>query len=1056
LVVLLLRALRWRTAASLAVLVVAAVAVGGAALGPLYVRSAEESFLLDRVAGAADVPFSTDLELRATTVTQPPSYTPDGKLRPIDIGRLNDEITQRLSSLTALDPWYGPAGGWITVPPAAVHTLDGRTLGEARTSWHPGACAGMQLVTGRCPAADDEVLVSDRLLDQNGLRIGSTLLVDLTPPPQGPASAPTRADARAVTVVGTYRLGSADPQVWGPTRPAEYTEKRDKLADKLFLDEILLQRNWIRKASGEASTTVFRLLRPGLARTQDLDAAGNVADRESSALAAHELVAIQSNPQQMVFTVHAGMPSFLADLAGERRQLQVTGFAVTAQLVVLSWFVLFVVVSATSEERAAEVALAKLRGLSPWQTLRFGFAESGLLLVVAAPVGLLAGWALVRLLITTLPLPRTAALLDGPTWVATGLGLIGALVAALLALRRMLTTPVLDELRRTGGTRAALARTVAVDAAALTLAAEGVYLLRTGNDNPAALVSPGLLAVAAGLLTVRLLPWGARVAVRWTAASLHVATFLAVRNVARRPGGARLVVLVTIAAALGVFSVSTWTVSRDTRADQARQEVGAATVLHVTANSPTELARLVERADPSGRWAMAAAQLDRTSTGPVLGVQTERLAAVTVWDPAWADTAFPALTTALHPARPAPILVRGRVVLTGRGLLGPGGAPVLLLQLQQQDGIMRTFDLGPLRSGTARYTTSLDGCGQGCRLRSLVLKGPGLGTRVSNGGLLLTGVEDSGGTVDASLRTASAWRVQPRQGSIGEASEDARSAEAGPDGLKITYSGLLAHDDVVVEVADRPVPVPAVSGPARQTDPDEHSPNAFHDSGLSGASIVLRRVATGALPRVGRTGVMADLVDLAEIDQGAWLEVDYQVWLAGGAPQQVRDGVTRLGARTVAVETLAARRAELDRDAGSLAVLLTLAAALVGVVLVLSTVLATAYVGGRRRAYELAALGSLGASRRLLVRAGSREQVFLVLIGTVVGTVVGFAGTLAVLAALPGVTLAATTPVQHEPRLLPVVAVILVALLLVAAVAHLGARRIVAAASADLLRESQA
>jgi hypothetical protein len=82
----------------------------------------------------------------------------------------------------------------------------------------------------------------------------------------------------------------------------------------------------------------------------------------------------------VVFTVRAGLPSFLADLAGDRRQVQVTGFAVTAQLVVLSWFVLFVVVAATSEERAAEVALAKLRGHSPWQTLRFGFAETGLLL----------------------------------------------------------------------------------------------------------------------------------------------------------------------------------------------------------------------------------------------------------------------------------------------------------------------------------------------------------------------------------------------------------------------------------------------------------------------------------------------------------------------------------------------------------------------------------------------------------------------------------------------------------------------------------------------------
>ncbi len=52
------------------------------------------------------------------------------------------------------------------------------------------------------------------------------------------------------------------------------------------------------------------------------------------------------------------------------------------------------------------------------------------------------------------------------------------------------------------------------------------------------------------------------------------------------------------------------------------------------------------------------------------------------------------------------------------------------------------------------------------------------------------------------------------------------------------------------------------------------------------------------------------------------------------------------------------------------------------------------------------------------------------MIGTVVGAVVGYTGTLAVLAALPGVTLVATTPVRHEPRLLTVVVVVLVAVLL--------------------------
>ena len=98
--------------------------------------------------------------------------------------------------------------------------------------------------------------------------------------------------------------------------------------------------------------------------------------------------------------------------------------------------------------------------------------------------------------------------------------------------------PVLDQLKRSGGTRAALARSVGVDAAAVAVAAVGVYLLRRGDDDPVALVTPGLLALGAGLLAVRLLPLAARAAVRRTSASARVASFLAFRNVARRPGGA--------------------------------------------------------------------------------------------------------------------------------------------------------------------------------------------------------------------------------------------------------------------------------------------------------------------------------------------------------------------------------------------------------------------------------------------------------------------------------------------------------------------------------------
>jgi ABC-type lipoprotein release transport system permease subunit len=170
----------------------------------------------------------------------------------------------------------------------------------------------------------------------------------------------------------------------------------------------------------------------------------------------------------------------------------------------------------------------------------------------------------------------------------------------------------------------------------------------------------------------------------------------------------------------------------------------------------------------------------------------------------------------------------------------------------------------------------------------------------------------------------------------------------------------------------------------------------------------------------------------------------------------VKTALAAAGLTAGSTESLAERRAELDRDGTALALLLFLVAAVVATVLSTGTVLALSYVSGRRRSYELAALRSLGAPTRVLVRAGRREQVFLVVVGVLLGTVTGVAATLATLTALPAITGAGRAPVERAPEPLPVVLFVVAVLALVTVVAHLGARHVVAGARADLLRESQA
>ena len=136
------------------------------------------------------------------------------------------------------------------MPPVVV-TAAGREPAEARTSWHPGACAGVHVVAERCLAGD--ALVATRTLTTLRLHLGDRLRVALDGPPEpGDAAAAARDE---VTVVGAYDVTSAQPQVWGSRPPAQY---RDPPVGPAELDEILLDRGRIARAARagrETSTT---------------------------------------------------------------------------------------------------------------------------------------------------------------------------------------------------------------------------------------------------------------------------------------------------------------------------------------------------------------------------------------------------------------------------------------------------------------------------------------------------------------------------------------------------------------------------------------------------------------------------------------------------------------------------------------------------------------------------------------------------------------------------------------------------------------------------------
>ncbi len=1047
---LLWRALRWRRATSLAVLAASVAATAAGTLGPLYARSAEDSLLRQRVRQAP--PVQVGLTVQAQ-LGGPGRYAGDP-----DAGQVAPPVVADAVRSVAVDPrldrWFGPASRFVELPNTPVWLAEGPSglgsaLGTTNALWLDRACEGLRMESGTCTVGRGQVLVSRQTAQTFSLGVGRRLRLAL----------PSGADPLLLRVAGVYTDVTAPDAVWGARSPLQWVEPRAP-DDVLRVDAVLVSREDLADETSVGSAVAYRPLRRD---TVDLSTADRAAADVGTVV--HDLRAADNRPPRPLpgvspedlpaLTVTNGIAELLVEVAPQRRDLQGAALAITLQLAAVAWFVLFLVVATTTEERSAEVALAKLRGLSLRRTAVLALAEPIVLLLVAAPVGLAVAWLVVGRVVDGVLEPGTSVTLDRTVWLALAAAVVGGLVAAALATARLLTAPVLDQLRRTSGGPAARLRAVAVDAVAVALAAEGVYLLRTGVSGAVALATPALLALAGGLVAVRLLPLVARVAVARTRGRPGAALFLAARNLARRPAGSRVSVLLGVAVALAVFGVQEWRIAEEARYDLARTQVPAAQVVHVEAVPPWALAEVVGAVDPEGTWAMAAVDF-----GGTLAVDSPRFAAVSAWDPAWVGATPSGLARALRPPVDSPpVTVRGTISVTVADALPAGTSQTALgARLLAPDGTDRVVTFGALSPGTHTYRTPLPGCGDGCRLLRLTLDVDPFGDAPPTGSVTVTQMSDADGPVDAGLSSPGRWRLARTATLI------VNPSGALPQDVSTTAAGLVltVRDGTgpAAEPADHPADPPALFGDRATYSPfdTESVAPTFRIAGLDSTQLVVAEAgARGPLPVVGRPGVLVDLRNA--VDSAAerrWAEADTQVWLSATAPP---DAVRRLGAAGLSigtVESLADRQALLNRDGTSLALVLYLVAAVAALLAGGGALLASTYLGGRRRAYELAAARLLGARRSSLVAAGRVEQLVLVLLGVVVGAATGAAATWLVLDALPAVTGGSEAIREYGVRWPLLLAVAGTAALVAAAFSELGARRVVAAADTSLLRQVQA
>jgi hypothetical protein len=515
---------------------------------------------------------------------------------------------------------------------------------RTRLTSRDALCRHLTVSAGRCPRAAGELLVSGRTAATVGLRPGTAVTL------RGAADAEGRRISAPATVVGVYDLADTSGRYWaGRGAPPPVARAAPEDQGTVAVDE----------------------------------RAGTVGGSAASSIG-----------------------PLLDSTIEQRDQSRSVIPLLAAQLAVLGIVVVAFVCAAATEQRRPEIALARLRGHGSRGAAVMLLRELGVLVLAGAVLGTALGW-LAAVVSTKLWLqPGVTVEARWPVTGAVLASLVAGLLAILAAGTPTLRQPLTSLLRRVPP-RASTLQVGLVEGAVVAAAAAGVVTLLTGDGGPIALLAPGLLAIAGGLLLAQAtIPTAgplARLALRrgrlpWALAGLQIA---------RRPALRRLIAIITVACALLVFAVDAWTVAGRNRTARAEVEAGAPVVLGVDAASPKALRDAVLDIDPHGRFATPVVTVSSvTAAGPrTTAVEPEAFVRIARWAGAAGLPKADALAR-LRPPPVAPIRLTGDRVevharVTAQGIPRfsrdpvPHLAPIrLVLGVETPDGLVHPVSLG--------------------------------------------------------------------------------------------------------------------------------------------------------------------------------------------------------------------------------------------------------------------------------------------------------------------------------------------------------------------------
>ncbi|WP_344319020.1 hypothetical protein, partial [Actinocatenispora thailandica] len=375
------RGIRYRAGRSLVVFVLSVVATTAVVLVPGYTLAAERSALADQLR-------SRPAESIGLTVTGDGLDTLD------DAAKTMLRDTPRLAAVTGRR-WAGASG--------TVGLASQPDLPDAMVAYRSGLCAQLRLAAGHCPSAGGTGLLAEvGTARRYGLSVGDTVRFH-----RGDGDAQGTPASRYVhRIVGLYRMPDAGATYWWGGGSFGTLDTEPLLSS----NPRSVAFPGVRDASAEVDIEVLpdavSLTGARALRTATVDAGVTL--------------------EQAGCHLSTGLPAAI-DAAGRDRSAILSSVpVVVVPLVLLCLFVLYLAVAAVTEERGPEVALAKLRGFGGVGAARFGLAETLLVIVLAAPVGLLAGLGGTELLAALVLAPGTHVALSWPVLAAAGLALLGA------------------------------------------------------------------------------------------------------------------------------------------------------------------------------------------------------------------------------------------------------------------------------------------------------------------------------------------------------------------------------------------------------------------------------------------------------------------------------------------------------------------------------------------------------------------------------------------------------------------------------------------------------